>query len=97
MAKENVDKLESKLKALEERLKRIKAREAAKERKATNKKRYLLGAMLEAWMEDDPTIQETARRRLDDFLTRASDRRHFGMAPKTGSESENTKVEAGVA
>jgi hypothetical protein len=97
MKKANVDKLESKLKALEERLKRIKSRESAKERKATNKKRYLLGAMLEAWMEDDPTIQETARRRLDDFLTRASDRRHFGMAPKMESESENTNMDAGAA
>jgi hypothetical protein len=97
MKKANVDKLESKLKALEERLKRVKAREAAKERKATNKKRYLLGAMLEAWMEDDPTIQETTRRRLDDFLTRASDRRHFGMATKTESESKNTNMDAGAA
>ena len=90
MAKEAVEKLEKQMKALEERLKRVKARESAKERNATNKRRYLLGAMVETWMEEDPELKDTAKRRLDTFLVRDSDRRYFGMAPAKKADSEDT-------
>jgi hypothetical protein len=89
MSNESVEKLAAKLKAMEERLKAARAREAAKERKTDNKRKFLLGAMLIEWMEEDAAIKETAMTRLESFLTRASDRRFFGMAPKKSEPKED--------
>jgi hypothetical protein len=89
----NVEKLEAKMKALEERLKRAKAVESARERKTDNKRKFLLGAMLIEWMEEDAAIKETAMTRLESFLTRASDRRFFGMAPKKSETKEDESAE----
>lgn len=85
----NVEKLEAKMKALEERLKRAKAVETTRERKADNKRKFLLGAMLTEWMEEDATVKDTAMKRLGSFLTRASDRRYFGMAPKKSAPKKD--------
>jgi hypothetical protein len=86
----NVEKLEAQMTALEERLKRAKAVESARERKADNKRKFLLGAMLIEWMEEDASIKDTAMTRLDSFLTRASDRRFFGIAPKSEPKQDES-------
>ena len=81
MSNARLEQWEKQKAALDERIRAAKAREKERERKADNKRKFLLGAMLVEWMEQDESLKKTAMTRMKTFLTRASDRRYFGMAP----------------
>ena len=72
---------ESQKAALDEKIRMAKSREKTRERKADNKRRFLIGAMVLGWMEEKPDFREEVIEGLQTFLKRASDRRYFGFPP----------------
>ena len=71
------------LKMIDERLKTIETREAARERKRDTRRKVLLGAMVLEQMKKDERFNRTTLAKLDGFLVRKNDRALFGLEPKT--------------
>lgn len=92
MAKKLLEKWEAQKAALEERIRLAKAREKTRERKADNKRKFLVGALVMDWMEKDPKLKDEVTERLQSFLTRASDRRYFGLPPLPQNEAKKAQT-----
>ncbi len=79
---DRIAKLEEKARLAREKLEHAKQTVAARERVADNKRKILLGALLQHLIEEDRTGALKARtyEQLDTFLTRNQDRRYFGLS-----------------
>jgi len=82
---ERLTKLEAQKKLLEEKILKLQAHEKERERKVGNKRKFLFGAMVEAWIAEDATMKEQVMRRMEKFLTRNLDRRYFGLTLLQGA------------
>ena len=80
---EPIDTLETKLQQLKVRRERIEARRrtllSKRERAADTRRKILVGAIVLAKVEQGDFDQRTLRRWLDKALTRADDRKLFGL------------------
>lgn len=85
-AQKRVEEARKKLQEALEQSKAIERREQARqkvqERKQTERKKYLLGAMLLRRMEQDQQLRAQLLEDLGHFLTRPNDRTLFGLPPK---------------
>jgi len=93
------DRLKREQEALEKQRKRVEAikrEEAAKERKADNRRKILLGACIKDWMDKDEGKRQMMMERLEVFLKRDEDRRAFGMT-LSGNAGSKRKRSSGAA
>lgn len=71
--------------SLEKRLAVLRLRERVSERKVKERRKYLLGAYLEAYLPETGKIPEKLEvsfgKKFNDWLTRDSDRAIFGLPP----------------
>jgi len=95
MAAKLLEKWESQKAALDEKIRMAKSREKSRERKADNKRKFLIGAMVLEWMEEKPELKEEVMQGLQTFLKRASDRRYFGFPPLSKDGAKKAQSEQG--
>jgi hypothetical protein len=87
-------KLDAQISTLQEKLSQLKLRQqrlderkqavaALRERKATTRRRILVGAIVLAKVEQGEIDRERFRGWLDEALTRAGDRELFGLPPSS--------------
>ncbi|MDP8983506.1 MAG: mobilization protein [Pseudomonadota bacterium] len=85
-------KLDAQISTLEERLKQLKLRQqrndarqraidAQRERKAETRRRFVIGAVIQAKIQDGEMDAQRLRGWLDRALTRKEDRALFGLPP----------------
>jgi hypothetical protein len=88
-------KLDDQISTLEERLKQLKLRQqrsdarkravdAQRERKAETRRRFVVGAVIMAKVQEGEMDQSRLREWLDQALTRRDDRALFELPPKDG-------------
>lgn len=66
---------------LDRQLKELESKKRFADRKAATRRRILLGALVEARMQEEPEFGEDMLRRLDATLTRNVDRKVFSLPP----------------
>ena len=76
------DKLQTRIQQLQNQLKDIERREKAQTRKQETKKKILIGAMIQKWIEQGRFSEINLMRGLDIFLVRDSERSLFELPPK---------------
>src|ERR1700736_837206 len=92
-------KLDDQISTLEERLKQLKLRQqrsdarkraidAQRERKAETRRRFLVGAVIQAKVQEGEMDAGRLREWLDQALTRKDDRALFDLPPKPGMDQE---------
>jgi hypothetical protein len=92
-------KLDEQISTLEERLKQLKLRQqrsdarkraidAQRERKAETRRRFLLGAVIQAKVQEGEMDAGRLREWLDQALTRKDDRALFDLPPRPDLPSE---------
>lgn len=89
-----ITKLETKRLELDEQIRLLRAKEGARERKAENRRKYLLGALLLSEMNLDETTRRSVMERLDKFLDRNCDRRYFGLSSRPRTDDRSGDVSA---
>ena len=82
MSEDRIDRMKQQLADLQRRIEAAEAKQKEQDRKRDNKQKYLLGAMLQTWMEHDPQMEKTVMERMDNFLERKNDRKWFGLPPR---------------
>lgn len=84
---ERIQKLQQQLeqaKALKRKAEaRARAAESKKARAQDTRRKVLLGAMMQDWMNREPQAKQALMARLDQYLTRTDDRALFGLPPAT--------------
>ncbi len=86
-----ISTLEEKLKQLKLRQQRIEARrksiESKRERKADTRRKILIGAIVQAKVEQKVMDEKLLRSWLDEVLTRSDDRALFNLPAKAASSA----------
>lgn len=76
---------------IQARIHDIQNRDRARQRRLETRRKILLGALLQQWMEGSDNLSQRVGEALDGFLTRAVDRAAFGLEsptpPKKGRHS----------
>ena len=88
--KSKIEKLKKKQEVLKARIQLIENREKAKERKLDTRKKILVGSyFIEKYSEDKK--EEELTKVMDQYLTRQSDRKVFGLNYDEKTHKEKTK------
>jgi len=80
--------------ALDERLKKIAARERATERKSDTRRKVLAGAAVIDWAKRDSEFSQQLMGKLRGFLTRDYDRKLFGLPQVEKTYGEQSREAA---
>lgn len=64
---------------IQARISDIQSRDRSRQRRLDTRRKILLGALLQHWMEDDDKLSQRVDQALEAFLTRAIDRQAFGL------------------
>ena len=85
-------------KDLAERMRRVKARLSAQDRRQRTRRLILIGTLVEHELAENPNRRARLNSRLDAFLTRDRDRELFGFKPQGGGGAETSSpAEASTA
>ena len=79
-------------KDLAERMRRVKARISAQERRQRTRRLILIGTLVEHELAENPNRRARFNSRLDAFLTRDRDRELFGLKPLNPQEGGETEA-----
>jgi hypothetical protein len=85
MAKK-LDILLKKREQIKHQIKLVVAKEKNRERKQDTRRKILLGAMLQVWIDQDDAMKEAVNKRLQKFLERSVDREVFGFDQATSNQ-----------
>lgn len=94
---ERIEKLAEKRRQLAFEIDRMRAAEAAEERRRDARRKILVGSMVLAQVERGEWPQERLLAALDRHLTRSHDRALFELAPREESASPASSKRAGGA
>lgn len=89
---EKLAKLEAKKQETERKIKALKEAEKAEKRKAENRRKILIGAMLLNKVEQNRYSHDQLLREMDGFLSRDNERALFNLPPRENDDfmqSEN--------
>lgn len=94
---EKLAKLEAQKQATERKIKALKEAEKTEKRKADNRKKILIGAMMLNKVEQNRYSYEALMRDMDSFLSRDNERALFNLKPLENSISSslNVSIECG--
>ena len=81
-------------KDLAARMRRVKARVSAQERRQRTRRLILIGTLVEHELAENPKSRARFNSRLDAFLTRDRDRELFGLEPRKKPEASTAAAEA---
>ncbi len=92
MARRTIDEqLEAERKKLEEqkaKVARLQGKKRERQRKTDTRRKVLAGALLLERIETDDRLRMWFEAQIDEFLTRDSDRKVFGLEPKPPATDE---------
>lgn len=74
-----LDVLKARQAKLKARIQQLEAKSKVKERKLDTRRKVLLGALLQEWMDKDHETKQRVEKALPKFLTRDLDRAVFGI------------------
>ena len=81
-SRENIEKLEERKRALELKLKTLRAQQQREERKKDARRKILIGGALISAVQAGKVSEELLGGVLDEFVTKERDRAFLGLAPK---------------
>lgn len=84
---ERIKSLELKIAKAKAQIKKIKEPEQKLNRKQNERRKYLVGAYYMNLYNQDDNAKQKITSAMDDFLTRESDRKLFGLETKKANES----------
>ncbi|QDZ41700.1 mobilization protein (plasmid) [Euhalothece natronophila Z-M001] len=91
-----IEKLEARKRQIQEQIRQEKRKASREEKKRQDRWKILVGAYCLSCLEQEgsvPTIngEEDLRKKMDEFLTRDSDRKLFGLEPLPKSDDSQSK------
>jgi hypothetical protein len=84
-----IEEIQKKIAQLQEQLKQKQQKKRGTERKQDTKRKILLGALLQSWMEQGVVSEQKIQEGLDSFLSRDSDRVLFDLPARPKPENFN--------
>jgi len=84
-------------KDLAERMRRVKARISAQDRRQRTRRLILIGTLVEHELSEHPNRRARFNSRLDAFLTRDRDRELFGLKPRGETTESSSPSETSTA